>query len=117
MGGKKEGCQFIFVEECSIGEKYDDILDSEIFVFPELEKLGKMNSKTWIKSGGIQLANQVEQIHANLFKKAIDTLKEKKPMEKVDYYVCGVCGNTVEGESPQKCPICGAPKEKFYKTI
>ena len=61
------------------------------------------------------VANQVEQIHAKLFKKAKDALKNKKPLEKADYYVCGVCGNTVEGEAPDKCPICGAPKEKFFK--
>jgi rubrerythrin len=61
------------------------------------------------------VANQVEQTHAKLFSKAIDALKNKKPMEKVDYYVCGVCGNTVEGEAPDKCPICGSPKEKFFK--
>jgi rubrerythrin len=61
------------------------------------------------------VANKVEQIHAKLYSKAIDALKNKKPMEKVDYYVCSVCGNTVEGEPPDKCPICGSPKEKFYK--
>ena len=61
------------------------------------------------------VANKVEQIHAKLYSKAIDALKNKKPMEKVDYYVCSVCGNTVEGEPPEKCPICGSPKEKFFK--
>jgi rubrerythrin len=61
------------------------------------------------------VANKVEQIHAKLYSKAIDALKNKKPMEKVDYCVCSVCGNTVEGEPPDKCPICGSPKEKFYK--
>lgn len=62
------------------------------------------------------VANQVEQIHAKLFAKAIDALKRKKPMEQVDYYVCSVCGNTVEGSPPDVCPICGAPKEKFKAT-
>ena len=61
------------------------------------------------------VANQVEQIHANLFTKAIDALRNQKQIDKVDYYICGVCGNTVEGEAPDKCPICGAPKEKFFK--
>ena len=61
------------------------------------------------------VANQVEQIHAKLFNKAIDALKNKKTLEQVDYYVCRVCGNTVEGAPPDKCPICGAPKEKFFK--
>ncbi|HUT16905.1 MAG TPA: rubrerythrin family protein [Acidobacteriota bacterium] len=61
------------------------------------------------------VANKVEQIHAKLFTKAIEALKNKKALEKVDYYVCGVCGNTVEGSPPGKCPICGAPKAKFFK--
>jgi len=61
------------------------------------------------------VANQVEQVHAKLFAKAIDSLKSKKPLDQVDYYVCSVCGNTVEGSPPDVCPICGAPKEKFFK--
>ena len=61
------------------------------------------------------VANKVEQMHAKLFTKAIGALKNQKQLEKVDYYVCGVCGNTVEGEAPDKCPICGSPKEKFFK--
>jgi rubrerythrin len=61
------------------------------------------------------VANKVEQIHAKLYQKAIDALKNKKEMPKVDYYVCGTCGNTVEGEAPEKCPICGSPRAKFFK--
>jgi len=33
----------------------------------------------------------------------------------VDYYVCQVCGNTVEGEAPDECPVCGAKKQAFKK--
>ena len=61
------------------------------------------------------VANKVEQIHAGLFQKAIDAMKSKKDMEKVDYYVCSVCGNTVEGLPPEKCPVCASPREKFFK--
>ena len=61
------------------------------------------------------VANKVEKIHAGLYQKAIDAMKNKKDMEKVDYYVCGVCGNTVEGSAPDVCPICGSPKSKFMK--
>ncbi len=62
------------------------------------------------------VANKVEQIHAGLFTKAIEALKNKTEPPKIDYYVCSVCGNTVEGAAPEKCPICGAPKSKFMKT-
>lgn len=61
------------------------------------------------------MANKVEQIHAGLFQKALDAMKAKKDMEKVDYFVCSVCGNTVEGAPPQKCSICSSPREKFFK--
>ncbi len=61
-------------------------------------------------------ANKVEQIHANLFSKAIEALKNKQEPAKVDYYVCSVCGNTVENEAPERCPICGSPKTKFFKS-
>ncbi len=61
------------------------------------------------------VANQVEEIHAGLYKKALDALKAKKPTPGVDYYVCKVCGNTVERQAPDKCPICGAPQAQFLR--
>ena len=61
------------------------------------------------------VANKVEQIHANLYGKAVQAQKDGRDLPSVDYYVCGVCGNTVEGVPPEICPICGAPKNKFSK--
>ena len=61
------------------------------------------------------VANKVEKIHAGLFSKAIEILKKGEKLPKTDYYVCGVCGNTVEGSPPDICPICGSKKEKFEK--
>ncbi len=57
-------------------------------------------------------ANEVEKVHAELYKKALENLGKN---EEVDYYVCQVCGNTVEGQAPDTCPICGAKKEAFKK--
>jgi len=58
------------------------------------------------------LANTVEKIHAGLYRKALDTLGKN---EAVDYYVCQVCGNTIEGEPDGPCEVCGAPKTAFHK--
>jgi len=60
-------------------------------------------------------ANKVEQIHYKYFEEALKALKEDKPMADATYYVCQVCGNTVTGEAPDKCPICGAPAKAFKK--
>ena len=57
-------------------------------------------------------ANAVEKVHAGLYQKALDNLEN---LEEVDYYVCSVCGHTVEGEPPDECPVCKAKKKAFFK--
>jgi rubrerythrin len=59
-----------------------------------------------------RFANEVEKIHAALYSKAMENLGRN---EVLDYYVCPVCGNTVEKAAPEKCPICGTPGKKFIK--
>lgn len=59
-----------------------------------------------------EFANKVEQIHAELYRKALENLGKNPD---VVYYVCQVCGNTVEGEAPDECPVCGAKKQAFKK--
>ncbi|MEN6617518.1 MAG: rubrerythrin family protein [Syntrophorhabdus sp.] len=60
-----------------------------------------------------QYANDVEKVHAGLYQKALDTMGKN---EETDYWICKVCGNTVEGkEAPDECPICKAKKMAFYK--
>ena len=61
------------------------------------------------------LANKVEQIHHRLFREALSSLESGKSIKDAPYFVCQVCGNTVEGEAPERCPICGAPRSKFKK--
>jgi rubrerythrin len=57
-------------------------------------------------------ANEVEKVHAELYQKAIDNLDS---LDEADYYVCSVCGMTVEHEPPDKCPVCGAKASAFSK--
>ena len=60
-------------------------------------------------------ANAVEQIHHGLYSKALEAAKAGKDLPQADLYVCDVCGNTVAGEAPDICPVCGARHEKFSK--
>ncbi|HLN90114.1 MAG TPA: rubrerythrin family protein [Candidatus Binatia bacterium] len=83
-------------------------------MYPEfLAEAKKEGNKTAALS--FDYANQVEQIHANLYQKALDALKNKKEPAKADFWVCPVCGNTFEGSAPDVCPICATAKEKFMK--
>lgn len=58
-------------------------------------------------------AIEAEKNHADLFKKAIDVAKENKDMTSEKFYVCPVCGHTVQNGAPDKCPICGVKGELF----
>jgi rubrerythrin len=58
-------------------------------------------------------ANEVEKIHADLYRKALDNLEN---MRETEYHVCSVCGYTCEDAPPEKCPVCGANHRAFEKT-
>jgi len=58
-------------------------------------------------------ANEVEKVHAELYQKMLETLAPGE--ETFDYYVCAVCGHTVEREAPEKCVVCGAKGSVFFK--
>lgn len=57
-------------------------------------------------------ANAVEKIHADLYQKALDALGQNRA---VDYYVCQVCGNTLEHAPDSPCSVCGAATTAFRK--
>jgi rubrerythrin len=60
-------------------------------------------------------AGDAEKIHHELFEAAIKALEAKREVPSEPYFVCGVCGYTVAGEAPDKCPICGALKVLFQR--
>lgn len=56
-------------------------------------------------------AMKAEEVHAKLYKEALENLDQT---EEVFYYLCPVCGN-IEKFVPEKCSICGVPGDKFIK--
>jgi rubrerythrin len=36
-------------------------------------------------------------------------------MPAASVHVCPVCGNTVEGDVPDRCPVCNVPGERFVE--
>ncbi len=58
-------------------------------------------------------AMKAEEVHEELYIKAIEAVEKGEDAEIGSLYVCQGCGFTVEGEAPDKCPVCGAPKEMF----
>jgi rubrerythrin len=60
----------------------------------------------------LSYANAVEEYHAKLYHEMLENLDKT---ESYPYYVCPVCGMTVEREPPEKCPVCGVKGSMFKK--
>ena len=60
-------------------------------------------------------AMAVEEIHYGLYTDAAEALAGGADLPEASIHVCPVCGNTVLGEAPDKCPICGAPGQGFQE--
>ncbi len=62
-------------------------------------------------------AIKAEKVHADLYTKAQDAVETGKDAEIDALQVCQRCGYTVEGEAPDICPVCGAPKSMFKEIV
>lgn len=60
-------------------------------------------------------ALEAEKLHAALFQKAQDAVKENKDIACQAVYICPVCGHTILDEAPEHCPVCGASKSVYVK--
>ena len=58
-------------------------------------------------------ALEVEKIHARLYQQLLDSIESTQ--EKYPYFVCPVCGYTVEREAPDRCPVCNTKGGMFKK--
>lgn len=56
-------------------------------------------------------AKKAEEVHARLYKEALEALDSK---EEVRYYLCPVCGN-IEKEPTDRCVICGVEGARFIE--
>jgi len=95
------------LENAINGENYEvNVMYPEFIATAQAE--GDSKAET-----GFKWAWEVEKTHEQLYMKALELLD--KAQETVDYYVCPICGNTHIGIPPEKCPVCGAPGNKFVK--
>jgi len=59
------------------------------------------------------LAVKAEEVHAQLYSAALAAIESGKDLEGAEIYLCPVCGNIEIGKPTVKCPICGAPADKY----
>ncbi len=100
----------------SVADNLKEAIEGEHYEFTNMYPgfIDEANKEKNNKAGQSFIwANKVEQIHHSLYQQALKDLEEGKKTAVKPFYVCQRCGNTVEGEAPDKCPVCGAPKTMF----
>ncbi|MCA1933098.1 MAG: rubrerythrin family protein [Calditerrivibrio sp.] len=103
-----------------IGSTADNLkaaIDGETYEFkemypPMLEKASQEGHKAKIM---FNFAVKAEEVHANLYKKALEAVQSGKDIETSNFYLCPVCGYIEFDSAPEKCPICGIPASKFVQ--
>lgn len=91
------------------GENYEvhEMYPSFIAVAKAQDEKAAGQAETW--------ALEAEKIHAGLYSQAKQAVDKGADTQIGDIHICSVCGHTVLGEAPDRCPICGAKKEFFKK--
>lgn len=105
-------------EISSTSENLQTGIDGETFEVEEMYPVYKHVAEMQEEKGAVQsttYALEAEKIHAAMYTEAKQKVDEGKDIEIGNIYICPVCGYTAEGEAPEKCPVCGLPKDKFIK--
>ena len=91
------------------GETYEveEMYPAFVAVAKVQEEKSAVRSNNW--------ALEAEKVHAGMYEMARQAILAGKDAGVGDVHICTMCGWTVEGEPPDKCPLCGARKEKFRK--
>ncbi len=81
-------------------------------MYPAYDAVAKLQGESGA-TRSIHYALEAEKIHAELYKQAKQAAEAGKDVEIGKVYICPVCGYTAAGAAPDKCPVCGAPRDKF----
>lgn len=60
-------------------------------------------------------AVEAEKVHAELYKKAFQAVKEGKDIDEIGIYLCPVCGYIELGMPTENCPVCGVKPSTFVQ--
>lgn len=97
-------------------ENLQGAIDGELFeineMYPAYLEVAKAQ-KEKLAEKSITYALEAEKIHARMYQKAKKSVDAGKDVKLGDVCICSVCGHTVEGGAPEKCPICNAVKARF----
>lgn len=94
----------------------DKAISGEAFeveeMYPAYDAIAKLQDEKAAQRT-IKWALETEKQHKELFESAKASVDSGADSGSTPIYVCDECGYTVEGAPPERCPLCGKPKERF----
>jgi len=60
-------------------------------------------------------AVKAEEVHAKLYKLALEAVQRGEDLTETHFYLCPVCRHIEFGAPPEACPICGVKADKFVE--
>ncbi len=97
-------------------ENLQTAMDGEDFEVAEMYAAYKAVAELQNEKGAVRTTNyalEAEKIHSEMYNQAKKTVAGGKDIEVGTIHVCEVCGHTVDGDAPDVCPVCSAPRSQF----
>ena len=82
-------------------------------MYPPMYEQAKAENHKAKKMFGYAL--EAEKVHAELYNKAFQAVKEGKDLDEVNIYLCPICGHIELGTPPESCPVCGVKASKYVQ--
>lgn len=102
----------------STAENLQAAIDGETYeyteMYPPMEN--QANTEGHRAKTMFRFALGAEKVHAEIYTKALEAVRNGVDLDVTDFYLCPICGYIELGKAPEKCPICGA-LGKVFETI
>ncbi len=102
-------------ELCSTIENLQAAIQGETYeytqMYPPMLEQAKADDHKAKRMFGYAL--EVEEVHAKLYKLALEAAQQGKDLTETEFYLCPVCGRIEFGKPTEPCPVCGTKPDKF----
>jgi rubrerythrin len=103
------GDTVVNLEEAIGGENYENTE-----MYPAFNAVAKLQDERGAILS-IHYALEAEKIHETMYDEAKKMVAMGSDIQSAPVFICPVCGYTVIGEPPDKCPVSNTSKKRFRK--
>lgn len=101
----------------STAENLQAAIDGETYEFTEMypPMVDEANNENHKAKLMFKYAVDAEAVHAELYAKALEAVKNGQDLSETEFYLCPVCGHIEFGKPEESCPVCGAKAAAYVQ--